>query len=84
MPNHYRLWIDHALCVSDKQFLWGLTAKVESDELEFVRQRIPDGAWTLFQRMPMDAQRHSININVFYTLRNAYSEHSHLYNRSRY
>ncbi|MBV7329251.1 HD domain-containing protein [Chloroflexi bacterium TSY] len=61
-----------------KQFLWGLRAKVELHELEFVRQTIPEGAWSLFQRMPVDAQRHSLN--VLYTLRDTYSAHPDLYN----
>lgn len=44
------------------QFMSGLGAAVREQEVQQARAILPDEAWLLFQRMPRDAQRHSLNV----------------------
>lgn len=45
-----------------RQFLQGLNARVSVDEMCIVTQILPKAAVALFVRMPVDAQRHSLNV----------------------
>lgn len=45
-----------------RQFFQGLNARVAVDEMQMVRQILPEAAVALFVRMPVDAQRHSLNV----------------------
>lgn len=45
-----------------RQFWRGLNAQVDSDELRRVASILPPAAISLFQSMPRDAQRHSLNV----------------------
>ena len=49
-----------------RQFFQGLHARVSVAERQMVAQILPEAAVALFLRMPIDAQRHSLN--VLYTL----------------
>lgn len=49
-----------------RQFIRGLTAQVSQEEQRETAQRLSPEALALFERMPVDAQRHSLN--VMYTL----------------
>ncbi len=49
-----------------RQFFQGLSAHVSVAESERVAEILPEAAVALFARMPIDAQRHSLN--VLYTL----------------
>ncbi|NJN81577.1 MAG: prephenate dehydrogenase/arogenate dehydrogenase family protein [Caldilineaceae bacterium] len=51
------------------QFFAGFRARVSAEESELAADLLPAGAAALFDQMPVDAQRHSLN--VFYTLRGA-------------
>lgn len=44
------------------QFVHGLSASVNEREMQRARVILPHEAWLLFQRMPRDAQRHSLNV----------------------
>lgn len=44
------------------QFVRGLSATVAPEEVRLAKGILPDEAWPLFQRMPQDAQRHSLNV----------------------
>jgi hypothetical protein len=44
------------------QFVRGLAATVAVEEVKLARSILPEEAWPLFQRMPQDAQRHSLNV----------------------
>jgi len=48
------------------QFFQGFNAQVSEAERQAVAQLLPAPAFALFERMPVDAQRHSLN--VLYTL----------------
>ncbi len=45
-----------------RQFLRGLTATIDANELALVAEVLTQDAYILFQRMPIDAQRHSLNV----------------------
>ena len=45
-----------------RQFWRGFTAQVSASELEAIRGYLPPAAHTLFLRLPVDAQRHSLNV----------------------
>ena len=45
-----------------RQFTTGLTARVDAAEIHVVKKALPAEAVTLFLRMPIDAQRHSLNV----------------------
>ncbi len=45
-----------------RQFFQGLNAQVAVAESQMVAQILPSAAVTLFARMPIDAQRHSLNV----------------------
>lgn len=45
-----------------RQFMQGFAASVAPDELDRVALILPPQAMTLFLRMPVDAQRHSLNV----------------------
>jgi hypothetical protein len=45
-----------------RQFLRGLTARVSPDERREAAQRLSPAALVLIERMPVDAQRHSLNV----------------------
>lgn len=55
-----------------RQFTSGLRAQVSAEERATVARWLPPAAWTLFAQMPLDAQRHSLN--VLQTLRPADQE----------
>lgn len=44
------------------QFLRGLDATIAPEEVAATMQRLPPGGVTLFLQMPVDAQRHSLNV----------------------
>ncbi|RIK38615.1 MAG: hypothetical protein DCC55_20640, partial [Chloroflexi bacterium] len=44
------------------QFLRGLGARVDEEEIQRAMAVLPHEAQVLFQRMPHDAQRHSLNV----------------------
>ncbi len=44
-----------------RQFIRGLMAQVSQEERREVTQRLSPAALALFERMPVDAQRHSLN-----------------------
>jgi len=52
-----------------RQFFQGFNAQVSDAERQAVAQLLPTPAFALFERMPVDAQRHSLN--VLYTLQAA-------------
>ena len=52
-----------------RQFFQGLSAQIAMAERQAIAQLLPTAAVTLFERMPIDAQRHSLN--VLYTLQAA-------------
>jgi hypothetical protein len=52
-----------------RQFVTGLCAHVSADEMLVVSQVLPKAALARFCQMPLDAQRHSLN--VLYTLESA-------------
>lgn len=45
-----------------RQFFRGLVARVEPSELQAIRPLLPPDAYALFLRLPVDAQRHSLNV----------------------
>ena len=45
-----------------RQFMNGLRAEVSAAEQELVATYLPPAAYALFQQMPADAQRHSLNV----------------------
>lgn len=45
-----------------RQFWRGFTAKVDAAELESIRPLLTIAAYTLFLRLPVDAQCHSLNV----------------------
>lgn len=45
-----------------RQFFTGLQAQVTVDELRMVTELLPPTLLTRFQQMPVDAQRHSLNV----------------------
>lgn len=49
-----------------RQFLRGLNVRITEDEQALIKEVLSPKALELFNRMPADAQRHSLN--VFYTL----------------
>ncbi len=52
-----------------RQFFRGFNAQVSEAERQGISQLLPEPAVVLFERMPVDAQRHSLN--VLYTLQAA-------------
>ncbi|MCX6045397.1 MAG: HD domain-containing protein [Chloroflexi bacterium] len=52
-----------------RQFFQGLSAHISVADRQAVTEILPDAAVALFARMPLDAQRHSLN--VMYTLQTA-------------
>lgn len=52
-----------------RQFTNGLTAQVDAAELRAIQELLPPDGLALFQRMPVDAQRHSLNVQ--YTLQSS-------------
>jgi len=52
-----------------RQFLRGLTARIEPQERTHLTQVLSPAVFRLFDRLPLDAQRHSLN--VLYTLQEA-------------
>jgi len=45
-----------------RQFVRGITASVSAEELQQAAQFLPTAGLTRFQQMPVDAQRHSLNV----------------------
>jgi len=45
-----------------RQFVRGVTASVSAEELQRAAQILPPAGLTRFQQMPVDAQRHSLNV----------------------
>lgn len=45
-----------------RQFIGGLRAELSATEQDAVAAQLPPAAHTLFQQMPVDAQRHSFNV----------------------
>ena len=45
-----------------RQFASGFSAKIDPAETAYVQEILPPKAFGLFQRMPVDAQRHSLNV----------------------
>ncbi|MDE0078462.1 MAG: hypothetical protein OXO50_13150 [Caldilineaceae bacterium] len=45
-----------------RQFVRGVTASVSAEELQRAAQLLPPAGLTRFQQMPVDAQRHSLNV----------------------
>lgn len=45
-----------------RQFATGLAARVPPAEIAQIKQVLPPDGFALFQRMPVDAQRHSLNV----------------------
>ncbi len=57
--------VGYRLC----QFMQGLSAHITPAERQIIAQLLPAAAVSLFEQMPIDAQRHSLN--VLYTLQAA-------------
>src|SRR5690554_5162856 len=45
-----------------RQFWHGLQAQVSAQEQTLARRLLPGSSYALFARMPVDAQRHSLNV----------------------
>lgn len=45
-----------------RQFLRGVTASIAAEDLQLAAQFLPPAGLTRFQQMPVDAQRHSLNV----------------------
>lgn len=45
-----------------RQFMRGVTASVSAEDLQRAAQLLPPAGLTRFQQMPVDAQRHSLNV----------------------
>jgi hypothetical protein len=61
-----RPWLPIRIFYRLRQFVRGITAHVSADEMLVAAQVLPRAALTRFCHMPLDAQRHSLN--VLYTL----------------
>jgi hypothetical protein len=63
-----RPWLLIRIFYRLRQFVRGITAQVSADEMLVAAQVLPRAALTRFCHMPLDAQRHSLD--VLYTLQN--------------
>lgn len=59
-----------------RQFARGITAQVRADEMVIVSRLLPRAALARFCQMPVDAQRHSLN--VLYTLQKTHIDNPEL------
>jgi len=71
LPPRPRIWSRARYRLG--QFVRGLTATVDLGELRVVAQLLPKPSLARFSRMPLDAQRHSLD--VLYTLQKAGYNH---------
>ncbi|MBX2999832.1 MAG: HD domain-containing protein [Caldilineaceae bacterium] len=55
-------WLPLRIFYRLRQFVRGITAHVSADEMLVVAQVLPKAALTRFCHMPLDAQRHSLNV----------------------